>query len=157
MKNKNLNIIVLLTILFIASCKESGKDLEVNYLKSQLNKIKIDKNINWIVILPGLGCHGCIQEGEAFMQEYIENKQILFILTKVESLKILQNKIDIKVKEHQNIYVDKNDEFNLPTDNVIYPLIIYFNKGELISHEFQSPNNGNAMENLKANILLKEY
>ncbi len=150
MKNKYLILIAVLTLVFTVSCKKNNKEIEETYLTSLLNETNIDNinNYNYVVILPGLGCSGCIQEGEAFMKKNIDNKQILFILTKVESLKILQRKIDIKIKNYANIFVDKNDVFKIPTNNNIYPCLVHIENGKVKSHEFQAPDN-NAFDNLK--------
>ncbi|MFS4456928.1 hypothetical protein ACKWB9_12475 [Maribacter sp. 2304DJ31-5] len=151
MKNK-YNILFLFAILLIGSCKQKDKEIEANHISDSIEKIKISPNYKWLVILPGLGCHGCIQEGEAFMQEYVDNKDILFVLTKIESLKILQKKININIKEHNNIYIDRGRLFDLPTDNAIYPCIVELNEGKLRSHGFQSPVSSDAFEKLKARI-----
>lgn len=95
-------------------------------------------------------CHGCIQEAEAFMKDNIENNDILFILTKISSIKILQQKIGIKVSEQPNVYIDKTDDFSIPTDNSIYPCIIKMEKGQMLDHEFQSPKNGGAFAKLNS-------
>jgi hypothetical protein len=58
---------------FSKSCKESVKETERACLADAISKIMIDDTYKWVVILPGLGCHGCIQEAEFFMMEHIEN------------------------------------------------------------------------------------
>ncbi len=152
MKKNKYRALLLFVILAIGSCKQKDKDVEADYISSSIEKIKISPNYKWIVILPGLGCHGCIQEGEAFMKEYIDNKDILFVLTKIESLKILQKKININIKEHNNIYIDRDWLFDLPTGNTMYPCIVELNIGKLKSHGFQSPVSSDAFEKLKARI-----
>ncbi|WPO77897.1 hypothetical protein [Flavobacterium sp. KACC 22761] len=153
MKNKILIIVFAFLSSMIISCKKSDAEIEAEYLKNSIEKLKLDQNVKWIVILPGLGCHGCIQEGEVFMQNYIDNKNIVFVLTKIESLKILQKKTGVNLKEHSNIYIDRNAEFNVPTDNSIYPCIVEIKEGELESVGFQSPKNGVAFDKLKQHIL----
>ncbi len=140
--------ILLLTIY--SACKKTPKEIETEGLTDAVDQMKINKDYQWIVVLPGLGCHGCIQEAETFMKENIKNKDILFVLTKISSLKILQQKIDIKLKEHTNVYIDKVDAFSIPTDNSIYPCIIKMKKAQLLNHEFQSPNNSGAFEKLNS-------
>ncbi len=73
----------------------------------------ITDNYQWIVILPGTGCHGCIQDGEFFMKKNIGNNKVLFILTKISSLKILQQKLGLQIKDHSNIYIDKENIFDM--------------------------------------------
>ena len=151
---KNINLIIAVFIFMILfSCKKEERKIEHDYLETTINKFNINDNIKWVVILPGLGCHGCIQEGEAFMKENITNRNILFVLTKIESFKILQNKLDIKLKEHSNIYIDKKNEINVPTDNRVYPCIVILDKGKVKEHEFQSPKNGSAFQELKESIV----
>lgn len=91
--------------------------------------------------MPGAGCHGCIQEGEYFMKENIDNRKILFVLINTSSLKLLQQKIGIKLKEHSNVYIDKDFIFDIPSNNVIYPCVIRLEKGKIKQFEFQSPKN----------------
>lgn len=155
MKHKQTYSILLLAFLLVlSSCKQNDKDVELTYIATSITKIKVAPSYKWLVILPGLGCHGCIQEGEAFMQEHIENKDILFVITKIESLKILQKKIEVNIKEHNNIYIDRDRLFDLPTSNTIYPCIVEMNNGRVKSHGFQSPNNSAAFEKLKSQITI---
>ncbi|MCB0451185.1 MAG: hypothetical protein KDC97_13805 [Confluentibacter sp.] len=145
-------IILTILLLIIVGCKPSESEIEMNHISNVIEKIEVDPSYKWMVVLPGLGCRGCIQEAEAFMKEHIENKDILFVLTKIESLKILQKKINVNVKEHDNIYIDGDLLFDMPTDNAIYPCIIKLNKGECASYWFQSPKNGDAFGKLKTYI-----
>lgn len=151
MRNTTLLITVSIFIILF-SCKKKEKEVEHDYLETIIDKVNVTNNIKWIVLLPGLGCHGCIQEGEAFMKKSIMNRDVLFILTKIESFKILQNKLEIKLSEHPNVYIDKKNQFKIPSNNSVYPCIIEIKKGKVIKHEFQSPNNAQAFENLKSKI-----
>lgn len=155
MKNYLLNFVMILLLLAITSCSKKQEEIEFDFLFEKVENFEVKKNIKWIVVLPGLGCKGCIQEAEEFMRNNVSAKQVLFVLTKVESLKLLQQKIGINIKEHNNIYIDKSDYFDLPTDNTIYPLIIELENNKMINYEFQSPKNGMAFakfsERLKTN------
>lgn len=151
----NLIITVLLLIL-VESCKKDNKKVEAEFFASSITKTHIKDSVKWIVILPGLGCTGCIQEAELFMQENVGNKEILFVLTKIESLKILQKKINITIKEHSNIYIDRERIFDIPTYNTIYPCIVQLEGGKIKTHEFQSPKNSTAFRNLKKQLLLAQ-
>ena len=134
-----LNTLLILSLFIIFSCKKDIKDTERDYISKTIINLNVDKNIKWVFLLPGLGCDGCIKNGEAFMRDNVSNTNILFVLTKIESFKILENKIGIKIKEHKNVFVDKNDEINIPTDNAIYPCIISVKNGKIIDYQFQSP------------------
>ncbi len=145
--------IISLVILFTVSCKKSEKVIETTYLRSTIKNLDVDDNVRWIIILPGLGCHGCIQEGEAFMKEYVGNMEVLFVLTNISSLKILQQKTGIKLKEHKNIFIDIDNKIKIPTNNNIYPCIIRLEDCVIAEHEFQSSTNSEAFERLKGHIM----
>jgi len=134
------------------SCKMSEMDIEREHIRAMLENENISKKAKWIVILPGLGCHGCIKEGEMFLVEQINNDEIFIVLTNIESLKILQHKLGIQVDKHNNIYVDRDDQFRFTTGNNIYPCVVYLNDGRYESHEFQAPRN-NAFHKLSTIIL----
>ncbi|GHT14408.1 hypothetical protein FACS189426_20690 [Bacteroidia bacterium] len=141
MRKINIKLWIVFIFFVTASCSKSPEETEKKYLTNAIEQIAVDSQYQWLVVLPGLGCHGCIQEGEFFMQEYIDNQQILFVLTKVSSLKILQQKTEVRISEHPNIYVDKDNLFAVPSDNNIYPCVIQLKEGKMVKHSFQSPQN----------------
>lgn len=155
LKNHLYILIVVLIVLVATSCKKSVKEIETAYLSSAFDNLNLNlaNHTKWIVILPGLGCHGCIQEGEAFMKDNVENPDILFILTNISSLKILQQKIGVQVNDLPNVYIDRENSLKIPTNNNIYPCIIRIENGKIIAHEFQSPNNSAAFIKLKKLLL----
>lgn len=144
---------IFIVILFLsAACKKTEKGIEEEYLTSAIEKIELDNNTNWIVVLPGLGCPGCIQVAEAFMKDNIDNKEIQFVLTRLSSLKILQQKIGVQLMEQSNVYIDRNDIFAIPTDNWNYPCIIRLKNKKIDMYMFQSPKNEEAFDELKTQL-----
>lgn len=143
-----ISITSIFIFLFFISCKEKTEKIEKNFLSKSLEQIDIPLNYQWIVIIPGAGCHGCIQEGELFMKRNIENHNILYILTKTSSVKILQQKTGIHLNEYSNVYLDTKKQFDIPTDNAIYPCIVKLKNGKVLSHSFQSPGT-NAFRQIK--------
>ena len=144
---------ILLSALFFLSCNKTEVEIENEYLVNKVNGFSKINGQKWLVILPGLGCKGCIQEAEQFMKNNVKNKNVFFVLTKVESLKLLSQKTGINISDHKNIYVDRENYFNLPSNNTIYPLIIEMDKGEMKSYEFQSPKNGLAFSKLSEKLV----
>lgn len=130
---------MLIWVIVAVSCKESKEATEKTYLTNAIENIEDNSQYDWIIILPGLGCHGCIQEGELFMKKNISNRRILFVLTNIESLKILQQKTGIKISNHPNVFIDRKNQFKLATDNAIYPCVIRMKNGEILQYAFQSP------------------
>jgi hypothetical protein len=146
-------IIAILVSLFLQSCTKSNAEIEKEeiqlYVNNNSDKIK---GYDYVVFLPGLGCHGCIQEAEVFMQNYVANQHILFVLTKIESLKILQQKTGVNLKSYKNILLDKNQNFNISTANSIYPCIVKLDNEVVESYGFQSPSNSEAFSELKKKL-----
>lgn len=135
-----INIIFSLFGLCLLSCKEDATKQEKVFLTHAIEKLPhVHGQYDWIVILPGLGCHGCIQDGEYFMQQNVENPKIFYVLTNLSSLKIFQQKTGITIKDHPNIFVDRENLFVVPTNNSIYPCVIQLREGEIAEHTFQSP------------------
>ena len=138
---KNIIRLVGLLIILITGCQQNSSKREIEIYKKAIEETKVDSQYQWIVVLPGLGCHGCIQEAESFMQSHIEDERILFVLTKISSLKILQQKTEIRVDEHTNIFVDRKNLFNVHTNNNIYPCVIQLQNGKIFNHSYQKPAN----------------
>lgn len=51
------------------------------------------------------------------MKRNIDKSNILYILTRLSSIKILQQKTGINLKESANVYIDRDDMFFIPTEN----------------------------------------
>lgn len=126
-------------LLYLTACGNSTEEIEKNHLSKSIAQIEVGDQYKWLVILPGVGCHGCIQDAEYFMKKNVANKKILFVLTNVSSLKILQQKTEIRIDEHSNIFIDQEGLFRIPTDNAIYPCVVELNNGSIQKHMFQSP------------------
>ncbi|MBU2903446.1 hypothetical protein KO529_01510 [Arenibacter algicola] len=157
MKLKFKKMIVLFGAIFfvLASCHEKNNKIEQDFLSEAISHINDKTSYDWVVILPGLGCTGCIEEAEFFMGEYLENKEVLFVLTKIESLKILQRKINKHLKDYPNIHYDKQGKFVVPTNNSIYPCILEVKNKRIVSIEFSTPDNPFAFEKLKSFVETK--
>ncbi|MVT10295.1 hypothetical protein [Chitinophaga tropicalis] len=149
---QHIFLLIMILSMAISSCKKSDTDKENEAISTGMEKLALKKNTNWLVILPGAGCKGCIQEGEAFMRDFIDNPQVMFVLTNTKSFKILQQKTGISLKEHDNVYVDKDRLFDMPTNNAIYPCIVQLDNGKPVKHQFQSPQSGQAFEGLRVKL-----
>lgn len=134
--------------MFFVSCSDNSKILEKKFLEHNIEKLDMVTKYNYIMILPGVGCHGCIQDGEFYMKKNITRKDILFIVTKVSSMKILQQKLGFDLKGCTNVFVDRDNIFDIPSENSIYPCVIELKNGKIINYAFQSPKS-NAFNLLK--------
>lgn len=86
------------------------------------------------------------------MGKHLDKKNVLFFLNRVEPIKLLQNKLNITVSDHDNLYIDRDGYFDLPTNNGIYPIIIELKNGQFLRHEFQSPENSMAFMRLEERL-----
>ena len=147
-------ILSLLCLFLFLSCEKTDKERETLSISNAMEQLKLNEKPTWVVILPGLGCTGCIQEGEAFVKDNITNPKIFFVVTQLQSLKILQQKIGKKIEGLPNVFIDTKNKFVIPTSNGIYPCIVQLKNGKIIEHEFQSPSNSLAFEqlHLKTNL-----
>lgn len=137
---KMKSILGLIILLFTISCGDNPSKKEKEFLNKNIENLgTLSNSYKWIIILPGVGCHGCIQDGEFFMKKNIHRNDILFIITKVSSIKILQQKTGIELKKQQNIFIDKKNVFDIPSENSIYPCVIKIEKGKIIDYAFQKP------------------
>ncbi len=146
MKHNILTPLLLMAIVFciMPSCQEKNND-EKEFISAAIaNQGIVLNDYKYVVIIPGIGCHGCIQESEYFLKQNINNKNILFIISNPQSLKILQNKIKVKLNDYDNVIVDRKSTYELPTNYAIYPCVLYLdeNNHDIIDIDFQSPKNG---------------
>lgn len=132
-------------LLFIVTClvgcrTENIKEKE--FFSNALNSdVKSLDCYNYVVVIPGAGCHGCIQESEYFLKQNIQREDILFIISNPQSLKILQNKIGLKLNDYSNVLINKTSDFQVPTHNSVYPAVVYLNEDKEVKKvEFQTPN-----------------
>ncbi|WP_028298152.1 hypothetical protein [Olivibacter sitiensis] len=152
---KYLFLYSLVLFAVVISCRQKTEnDVEKDYLISLVEKFPPPAGTEWFILLPGMGCHGCIQEAEAFMKDFVDKKNMYFVLTRVESLKILEHKIGAKVSGQSNVRADIENEIKIPTPNIVYPCIVKIKDGRYQEHAFQSPNSPSAFNNLR--LLLEE-
>lgn len=137
MKNIFLYISLCIALLFVSCSKEGHQEKEfVNHILSERPELS---KYTWLVIIPGAGCNGCIQEGEYFLKRHVSEETIYFVLTNISSIKILQHKTGLKLKEYANVYIDRENSFLLPTNNSVYPCVAEIRNGHVYTIKFQSP------------------
>lgn len=133
--------IVVIGLSFICfllvSC--GSKDQSESYLQKKLVNVSDINTYKYAVILPSLGCQGCISTVEEFIKNNINRTEVLFILTRIESLKMLQNKIGIDVNKHSNVLIDLENKFLITSDNSIYPIVLELEESTIKSLYYISP------------------
>ena len=90
--------------------------------------IKMDTVSPYYILIPGTGCSGCINFAEDFLKENLhKHKNVKYILTKINSLKLLKLKLGINVFDNE-IILDTMDNFSNQSLYTIYPTIFFVNK-----------------------------
>lgn len=104
------------------------------------------EGLNAIVIIPGIGCSGCISYVESFLKDNYDNKVgVKFILTRIESKKMLIQNTGIDLK-NENVIVDDLNVFSKGVYNSIYPTFIFFNSNGRISEIVYASTDENGLE-----------
>lgn len=118
------NYLLLFWLVFSVSSCFVNEEKYTEIVLCNLRKDNIDIELyTHIVIIPNVGCGGCISEAEHFFQENKE-ENILFVFTKVRSLKELRLRHGKKL-ERKNVLVDKQQRYASEKEEInIYPIII---------------------------------
>lgn len=143
--NKLIRILLILFVSCLMQACYGDNNGEKDFFITTISNQRLDlTQYKYIVIIPGIGCHGCIQESEYFLKQNINNQDILFIISNPQSLKILQNKIKVKLNDYENVIIDRKSTYQLPTNNSIYPCVLYLDEHNhtIKTIDFQSPKNG---------------
>lgn len=136
---KKILIILFLFIGISCSKQDAEKDFYLKAVENSPIELNGDKTL---FIVPGAGCQGCISGAEYFIKENIEYyKDIVFVFTNIQSVKVLRMKLGDQVFNSPNIYLDKNNNFlNIGNKNSIYPIITHLTDGEITQLKYVSPD-----------------
>ena len=112
------------------------------------------KDYNIYFIIPGAGCPGCITNAELFFKNNIDNKNIRYIFTSIESEKLFRMKFGDINTNFSNIIIDFDSKYSLPEsdENAIYPCILYLNGNKILKTEFVSPSTPDALKSLQKTL-----
>ncbi len=113
------------------------------YIQNTLNELEKVPNFsiskyNYVVIIPGAGCSGCISEAESFFLEN-SNDSIYFVFTNIYSLKYLKLRTKNKIN-NSNVFIDKENKLlNSNIQENIYPIIFNLKNKSNIKYDFLDP------------------
>lgn len=155
--------IFLLSILLI-SCLENKKQMQLKNIDRTLKYAmesyglasSHEKYIAYVII-PGTGCAGCITHAEMLLNENIElSERVCFVLTNIESLKMLRNKLGSNVLDRINVVLDKKNHFFEGQLISTYPKVLIMDNDGSVSQIFDVSLEQDGIGILK-NKLLGEY
>jgi hypothetical protein len=131
-----MKIATLLLSISLLSCfgrtSNDSKDSKLFSINNQFQKalkvISPGENASQYkayVVIPNSGCSGCITSAEEMLKQSVKTStQIKFILTNIESLKMLSYKMGFDVTKNKMILIDKGNLFNSGSLMSIYPQIL---------------------------------
>lgn len=137
--------VLLIPIMFLLlhSCSDSNTTAIKSLYKDR--GISFDTDIENCIILPEVGCGGCIAGGVFYILNHKESfsptqKKNLIVFTAINSKKILFRDMEIKSENELYCILDTLNNYLPDGDKKIYPLVLKMNKGEIVQAKYQSPD-----------------
>ncbi len=145
---RKLNLCFLI-LIFVSCTTNSSYE---HFLESRLQKkfgITL-KDYNAVLMMPSVGCSGCISDAEYFVVQHFDSiEHVKFIFTKLESKKILKHKIGDSIYFNKDVFIDTNNIFIYSgNDKSIYPAIVYLSDGLIDKIEYKGPDNPTVLNTL---------
>ena len=152
---RNLFIIGLILLLGSSCTKDDRITREVIAQYSKEN-IVFEPELEVCIVLPEVGCGGCIAGGVYFFQEnkkkfargQYKNK---IVFTAIQSKKMLYRMLEVQSLDEDNSVVDWENKFLVDGDNAIYPLILHLKRGKIVKAEYQTPYSKDILGSLLLN------
>ena len=143
---KSFSIVLLFTIL--AACSSTSDKPAVRELEKWLENHP--NNYSHCLIIPGAGCEGCILETEYFVKKYSGRSDILFIFTRVETVKLLKYKLGEETFINGNVLIDTENRFEVIEKDInnIYPVVCRLKNNKVEDLHYVSPKE-DAMQQLE--------
>lgn len=135
--------IVMLQLLFY-SCTDIDNVTEEVKTFYDSKGIVFDENLETCLVLPEVGCGGCIDGAVYFLNENkrhykINQSRNMFVLTAVTSPKMALRTLNETSLDQYYCVLDSTNRYLIKGDNSIYPLVLYLNKGRIVKARYQSP------------------
>ena len=105
------------------------------------------------LIIPDIGCSGCIYQSQEFMKKHVDTPNFYFVITSLYS--DTKYKFENLVKRTDKVFFDYENTF---LDHQIvdsYPLLLNYNDSDLVYRNFIKPTDGKALENFEKQCLSK--
>ena len=124
------------TIAIIGICVLTAcSDKYVEQIKQVVTELVYDglENYDYVVVIPEVGCTGCITTVEQYFLENVDNLRYKFIFTECLSIKGLKYRLggDENLKR-TNVFIDEYDLIFAPEyEDKIYPHILTVKNGEI--------------------------
>ncbi|GMQ28181.1 hypothetical protein Aconfl_08240 [Algoriphagus confluentis] len=113
MKMKSFLKFILLLSSLLCSLACSNVNKPQNEIKKIISNCEsCPKNFKFVMLIPSLGCVGCISDAEEFLKENINNSDYLFVLEEVQSKKMLKIRLGFDFERSERvIYINNKINF----------------------------------------------
>lgn len=150
MKYLNNIVIALIGVLLFTTCGlEASK--EIVHLNSLFRErgIEFDTGLDYCVIIPEVGCEGCIAGGVGFIQNHkdifsnVQSNNIV-VFTSINSKKLLYRNLGFdnpKDIEVLNYVIDDDNKYRIDSPMSKYPVLLRLKEGRIVEVEYQTPDN----------------
>ena len=91
-----------------------------------------------LLVIPGVGCTGCITNAQSFYYDHKESPKILFIFTDIQDPKIFRQEVPDSLWQRPNIIVDLDDRWPEVDFQSIYPGLFRIYNKKLFYKIFES-------------------
>lgn len=156
MNSLKMFLLLIIELLLLSCTGQDRTTKEVADFYFQKN-ITFDKDLKICVILPEVGCGGCIASGVSFFQRnesrFLKSQnERMIIFTAIHSKKMLYRTLEMENLDKYNCHLDEKSEFLVLGNNSIYPLILRLENGIIVKAEYQSPYSENIFGKLELEI-----
>lgn len=142
-------ILYIITVIILLSgtisCQKQDETTQLVVEEFKNKGIKFDPEEKLCIILPEVGCEGCIAAGVYFFLQHKESflntqKKNKIIFTSIRSKKLLLRNLEEDTLDKYNHILDTENKFLTTDNNSIYPLILILNQGNIVKAQYQSPH-----------------
>lgn len=129
-------LLFLLMILSSLSCHQTLNNQTSDNISSWLDKTN-KLNNDSLVIIPNVGCGGCITNAQFYFRDNQNNKSITYIFTKIDDPRMFRQVVPKELWHNDNIVIDTADYLISLGIESIYPLLIIKNEREFKQEIFE--------------------
>lgn len=143
MKTKVLLILVIMFLLTNGCNSDQNSTENISILYSDRGII-FDRETEYCIVLPEVGCGGCIAGGVRFIannrDKFSKNQnKYLVVFTAINSRKLLYRNMGFDIENELNCLIDSTDLYKVNTNMKFYPMLIKLKEGKITDIAFQHP------------------
>lgn len=138
MRNRSFICLLFIMGILLCNCSTEEKEYAENVVATlRKNDVNLTE-YSHVVVIPNVGCGGCISEAEHFFRENKE-QDILFVFTKISSVKSLRLRLGDMINQ-KNVLIDSKSLYASQKEEInVYPVIIDIRNENKYTWHFLEP------------------